>query len=127
MNNNAIVKSQQPQVIKDADGNLYRVISTAATAQEQNQIIQLEDERPAHYETIASQERRHGIRTQSVSLPKLPSMLSLTISALIAICFLVGASMLSISLTAYSNSVDRYDDRKRAHPNIKNRKIKTQK
>ena len=42
-------------------------------------------------------------------LPKLPSALNLTLAAVIAISFLVAASMFSISLTAYSNSVDRVD------------------
>lgn len=76
----------------------------------QIEIIQHETERrpaPAlsHYQTAKSQ----GTPPQPVNLPKLPTALSLTLSAVIALCFLVAASMFSIGLTAYSNSVERVD------------------
>lgn len=67
-------------------------------------IIQ-QDIAPSHYQTAKSR----GLPAQPVNLPKLPSILPLTLAAIIAISFLVAASMFSISLTAYSNSVDRID------------------
>ena len=60
------------------------------------------DNRQAQYQTLKDQ----GIPPQQVSL-KLPTALSLTLATVIALCFLVAASMFSISLTSYSNSVDR--------------------
>ena len=58
---------------------------------------------PSHYQTAKSQ----GIPPQTINLPKLPTSLTLTLSAVIALCFLVAASMFSIGLTSYSNSVER--------------------
>ncbi len=66
-------------------------------------ITQHPDPRPAQYQTLKDQ----GIPPQSINLPKLPTSLKLTLSAVIALCFLVAASMFSIGLTAYSNSVER--------------------
>lgn len=57
------------------------------------------------YQTAKSR----GLPAAPVTLPKLPNILSLTLSAIIALSFLVAASMFSIGLTAYSNSVDRVD------------------
>lgn len=98
--NHAITKAPSGQLthqVKDSvtiDGQRYQV-----------QIIQQPDSRPTHYQTAKSR----GLPPQPVRLPKLPAVLPLTLSAIIAVCFLVGASMFSISLTAYSNSVDRVD------------------
>lgn len=66
-------------------------------------IITQHDDRPAQYLTS----KRRGQPPQPVPLPKLPAILPLTLSAIIALCFLVAASMFSIALTSYSNSVDR--------------------
>lgn len=79
------------------DGERYQV--------QHQPIVQHIDPRPSHYQTAKSQ----GIPPQSVKLPKLPSVLALSLAAVISISFLVAASMFSISLTAYSNSVDRLD------------------
>lgn len=57
----------------------------------------------SHYQTAKSQ----GIPPQTINLPKLPTALSLTLATVIALSFLVAASMFSIGLTAYSNSVER--------------------
>jgi hypothetical protein len=71
------------------------------------QIIQHHiDHRPTHYQTAKSR----GISSPPVNLPKPPSILALTLATVIALSFLVAASMFSISLTAYSNSVDRVDE-----------------
>ena len=58
---------------------------------------------PTYYEVP----QRHPQQTA----PRLhfPNPLHLTLSLIIATLFLVGASMFSISLTAYSNSVERTD------------------
>lgn len=81
------------------DGKLYPVHVVKQS------ITQHDIDRPAQYQTVKSRE----LPTTPTPLPKLPSVLSLTLSAIIALCFLVTASMFSISLTAYSNSVDRVD------------------
>jgi hypothetical protein len=69
------------------------------------QIIQQNDSRPAHYETAKSR----GRAPQPVSRPQLPSILAISLATVIALSFLVAASMFSISLTSYSNSVERVD------------------
>ena len=69
----------------------------------QPQPIVQHDLRPAHYQTLKAQ----GIPPQTIKLPKLPTALSLTLSAVIALSFLVAASMFSIGLTSYSNLVER--------------------
>ena len=66
---------------------------------------QPEDTRPSHYQTAQSR----GVQPQPLPLPKSPGILPLTLAAIIALCFLVAASMFSIGLNAYSNSVDRVD------------------
>lgn len=68
-------------------------------------IIQQDIARAAQYHTAKSR----GLPVAPVSLPKLPGILPLTLAAIIALSFLVAASMFSIGLTAYSNSVDRVD------------------
>ena len=82
------------------DGQRYRVQTQRI---EPLDIQQQSDPRPAQYQTLKTQ----GIPPQIVRLPKLPSALSLTLSAIIALSFLVAASMFSIGLTSYSNSVER--------------------
>ncbi len=83
------------------DGQRYQVHLVIP----QPQPITQQDRRPTHYQTAKSR----GVPTPPVSLPKLPTTLTLTLSAVIALSFLVAASMFSIALTAYSNSVDRID------------------
>ena len=80
------------------DGKRYQVQLIA-----HQPITQHRDRPPSHYQTAQSR----GIPPQTFHLPKLPTALSLTLSAVIALSFLVAASMFSISLTAYSNSVER--------------------
>lgn len=46
---------------------------------------------------------------------KLPSLLNISVALIVMTLFLVGASMFSISLTAYSNSVD-LRDQQRSNP-----------
>jgi hypothetical protein len=89
-------RSQQSLV--RIDGQLYQV---------QPQHIRQEaiTPSPAHYQTAKSR----GLPTQPMNLPKLPSVLALTLSTVIALSFLVAASLFSISLTAYSNSIERID------------------
>ena len=82
------------------DGQRYQVHLVLPQPQA---ITQHDDRRPSHYQTAQSR----GIPPQTINLPKLPTALSLTLATVIALCFLVAASMFSISLTAYSNSVDR--------------------
>lgn len=64
------------------------------------------DSRPSHYQTGLSR----GQAPQVIKPPKLPNVLTMTLAAVVALAFLVAASMFSISLTAYSNSVDRVDN-----------------
>lgn len=103
--------SQLPkQGIVTIDGKRYQVQlvphQTAPLAVQQQAIIQRPDPRPSHYQTAQSR----GIPQQDIKPPQLPSVLALTLSAVVALAFLVAASMFSISLTAYSNSVDRVDN-----------------
>jgi hypothetical protein len=102
-----VSESQLSQLSKTGivriDGQLYQVQLRHHQAQPQG--IHQHDSRPAHYQTAKS--RRHA--PQPVSLPKLPSALALTLATVIALSFLVAASMFSISLTSYSNSVERVD------------------
>lgn len=93
----AIAKTSAPVGIVVIDGKRYQV--------QHQPIVQHSDSRPSHYETAKSR----GISPQSINRPKLPSALSLSLAAVISISFLAAASMFSISLTAYSNSVDRVD------------------
>ena len=102
MKQNQLAKQQQPAIVT-IDGQRYRVVVANQQAQP-NQIIQQADSRPAQYQTLQSQGKQ-----QPIKLPKLPSVLSLSLAAVVAISFLVAASMFSISLTAYSNAVDRTD------------------
>lgn len=80
-----------------------------AQAQPQPVHVQQLDTRPTHYRTMKEQ----GYPDQVFNVPKLPSMLQIVVSLVIAILFVVGASMFSISLTAYSDSVDRRDESRR--------------
>jgi hypothetical protein len=94
--------SQLPKAgIVRIDGQLYQV----QLRHHQPQGIRQHDSRPAHYQTAKSQ----GHSPPPVSLPKLPSALAMTLATVIALSFLVAASMFSISLTSYSNSVERVD------------------
>lgn len=70
-------------------------------------ITQHDDRRSTHLQSHYQTAQSRGIPPQTINLPKLPAALSLTLSAVIALSFLVAASMFSISLTAYSNSVER--------------------
>ena len=91
--------SQIPQQgIVTIDGKRYQVQLVIPPP-----ITQHRDRPPSHYQTAQSR----GIPPQTINLPKLPTALSLTLSAVIALCFLVAASMFSIGLTSYSNSVER--------------------
>jgi len=75
-----------------------------------NKITQLPDERPAQYTTAKSR----GIPDQPLPRLRLPvNMLSVTLSAVVALFLLVSASLFSIALTSYSNSVDRVDRQRR--------------
>ena len=77
----------------------------ATTARREQPLTIVQHDAPPQYQTAKSR----GLPAAPASLPKLPNILSLTLSAIIALSFLVAASMFSISLTAYSNSVDRVD------------------
>lgn len=102
----AITKATSEQITQqgsvEIDGQRYQM-----------RIIEQADSRPAQYETTKSR----GISPEPVKLPKLPGVLPLTLSVIIALSFLVAASMFSIGLTAYSNSVDRVD-RSRSFINV---------
>jgi hypothetical protein len=75
-------------------------------APKQYRIVQQPDPRPAQYQTM----RDRGHAPQAIKRPVVPNVLSMALAAIVALSFLVAASMFSISLTAYSNSVDRVDD-----------------
>lgn len=93
--------SQLPkQGIVTIDGQRYQVHLVIPQPQP---ITQHRDRPQSHYQTAQSR----GIPPQPINLPKLPAALSLTLSAVIALSFLVAASMFSIGLTSYSNSVER--------------------
>lgn len=80
--------------------------------QQSAEIVQLEspvDLRPAQYETL----KRRGVPAQPLKLPPPPNILAVTLSAVIALSFLIAISMASIALTAYSKSNDRHDQRYR--------------
>jgi hypothetical protein len=91
-----------PQNLVRIDGQLYQVQLIS-----QPQPIQQEATAPSptHYQTAKSR----GLPPQPVNWPQIPSILTLTLSTVIALSFLVAASMFSISLTAYSNSIERID------------------
>jgi hypothetical protein len=98
--------SQLPKAgIVRIDGQLYQVQLRSRQAQPQSIYPEAMTPRPSHYQTAQSR----GLSSPPVSLPKLPSALALTLATVIALSFLVAASMFSISLTAYSNSVERVD------------------
>jgi hypothetical protein len=98
--------SQLPKAgIVRIDGQLYQVQLRSRQAQPQSIHQEEIAPRPAQYQTAKSR----GLSSPPVSLPKLPSVLALTLATVIALSFLVAASMFSISLTAYSNSVERID------------------
>jgi hypothetical protein len=63
-------------------------------------IVQQPDPRPAQYQTM----RDRGHAPQAIKRPVVPNVLSMALAAIVALSFLVAASMFSISLTAYSNS-----------------------
>lgn len=94
----AITKAPSGQLTQQAKGHVID------GQRYQLQITQQPDSRPAHYQTAKSR----GVPPPPVRLP-MPAVLPLTLAAIIAISFVVAASMFSISLTAYSNSVDRVD------------------
>lgn len=58
--------------------------------------------------------KSRGAYPPPVELPKfrMPSMLQMTMSLILMVCFLAGASMFSIGLSSYSNSIDRVDERR---------------
>jgi len=58
--------------------------------------------------------KSRGAYPAPVELPKfrMPSMLQMTMSLVLMVCFLAGASMFSIGLSSYSNSIDRVDERR---------------
>lgn len=111
MNNNQLARRPQPQPLAALPKNgivtignqRYQVQLTPALKPVQLPIKQHRDERPATYQTMQSR----GHQPQQLKLPTPPSPIALVSSAIIALTFLVAASMFSISLTAYSNSVDR--------------------
>ena len=76
------------------DGRQYQVIVQHGEQQDDST-----------YRTLKSQ----GIPNQVIKLPQIPSVFTLAMTAIVAMSFLVAASMFSIGLTAYSNSVDRID------------------
>jgi hypothetical protein len=88
---------EKGQVTIDGKRYLVQLIHT--------QPITQHDSRPTHYQTAKSR----GITPPPVSRPQLPSILAISLATVIALSFLVAASMFSISLTAYSNSVERVD------------------
>jgi hypothetical protein len=98
------LSDRPPQNLVRIDGQLYQM---QLLSQPQPQPIQQEATAPSptHYQTAKSR----GLPQQSINLPQLPSVLTLTLSTVIALSFLVAASMFSISLTAYSNSIERID------------------
>lgn len=85
------------------DGQKYQV--QLHIPQQQAITQQRIDSRPSHYQTA----RSRSIPPQTIKPPTLPNVLTMTLAAVVALAFLVAASMFSISLTAYSNSVDRVD------------------
>jgi len=100
MENNQLAKAQKPTTgYVTIDGKQYQV-----TLAEPHQIFQQAD-RPAQYQTLKSE----GTPPQSINPIKVPSMMTAALAAIVSLSFLVAASMFSISLTAYSNSVDRVD------------------
>lgn len=61
---------------------------------------------PSHYTTV----KARGTPPPPLPNLPLPNLLTLTLSVVVALLLLVSASMFSIALTAYSNSVDRVDN-----------------
>jgi hypothetical protein len=96
------LSDRSPQNLVRIDGQLYQVqlISQPQPIRQEESVPS-----PTHYQTAKSR----GLPPQPVNWPKLPSILTLTLSTVIALSFLVAASMFSISLTAYSNSIERID------------------
>jgi hypothetical protein len=92
---------RSPQNLVRIDGQLYQV----QLISQPQPIRQEAAPSPTHYQTAKSR----GLPAQPVNWPQLPSVLTLTLSTVIALSFLVAASMFSISLTAYSNSIERID------------------
>ena len=108
MENNEIVRSQTTGQVM-IDGKPHRITIVVPPPQ----VTQLEDP-SAQYTTAKSR----GIPDQPLPQLRLPNPLSLTLSVIAALCLLVAASMFSIGLTSYSNSVERVD-RQRNEPNYK--------
>ncbi|MGB3298394.1 MAG: hypothetical protein WBA76_09000 [Phormidesmis sp.] len=102
---NSELSKRPTQGIVTIDGKRYQVQILHSQGHPPRIIQQDIDSRPAQYQTAKSR----GIPPQQLKLPNLPAALPLTLAAVIAISFLVAASMFSISLTAYSNSVGRVD------------------
>ena len=112
------VAKQQPQslasrAVKQQPHSLSQLPRTGSITVDgrQYQVIVQQDELAKHqqddsvYRTLKSQ----GIPNQVIKLPQMPSVFTLAMTAIVAMSFLVAASMFSIGLTAYSNSVDRID------------------
>jgi hypothetical protein len=98
--------SQLPKAgIVRIDGQLYQVQLRSCQAHPQS--IHQDEIAPcsAQYETAKSR----GLSSPPVSRPQLPPILAISLATVIALSFLVAASMFSISLTSYSNSVERVD------------------
>jgi len=68
--------------------------------------------RASHYQTM----NRRGRSPQSFDLPPLPSLLQMTTAFAVALLMIVSASMFSIGLTSYSNSVDRVNQQRQPDP-----------
>ena len=102
------------QAVKQQPHSLSQLPRTGSITVDgrQYQVIVQQDELAKHqqddstYRTLKSQ----GIPpNQVIKLPQMPSVFTLAMTAIVAMSFLVAASMFSIGLTAYSNSVDRID------------------
>jgi len=108
------VTTAQPQSLAKQPHSLSQLPRTGSITVDgrQYQVIVQEGELAKHqqddstYRTLKSQ----GIPpNQVIKLPQMPSVFTLAMTAIVAMSFLVAASMFSIGLTAYSNSVDRID------------------
>lgn len=113
MADSKIVRTNQPtkgQAIINGEPTQVIIVHQPLAS---NAIKQLPDERSAQYTTAKSR----GIPDQPLPKLRLPSMnmLSVTLSAIVALFLLVSASLFSIALTSYSNSVDR-THRQRSEP-----------
>lgn len=110
-NDRYYLAKRQPAPIQQAPGQHLSVRPVQGTIahrqQQQPSTIHQHgiDTRPAQYQTMQSQ----GRGSQGMPEIRLPSLLQMTTAFAVAMLMLVSASMFSIGLTAYSNSVDRVD------------------